>query len=160
MMPFCANCGKELAGGASYCLERSSPTAVRVGGPAPQEPAAHREVNVWAAVALSAIFPGLGQIYMGEKRRGALFLAAGLIGLGTVVIQAGIIIYPVLLLVNAFDVRRSARRVNGENGSLAQVPPENGPRPLGENRPSKVARDGKANSYAIGGHPRMRIPAW
>jgi TM2 domain-containing membrane protein YozV len=159
-LPFCANCVKELTVGGSFCPDCGSPAAVQVEGSATRELEAYREVNVWAAVALSVVFPGLGQIYLGEKRRGAFFLAAGLIGLGTVVIQAGIIIYPVLLLVNSFDVRRSARRVNGENGGLAQVSPENGPRPLGGNRPSKVARDGKANSCAIGGHPRRRIPAW
>jgi TM2 domain-containing membrane protein YozV len=111
-----------------------------------QEPVAHREVNVWAAVVLSLVFPGLGQIYVGEKMRSAVYVAAGLIALGTVIIQTGIIIYPLLLFVSAIDVRSSARRINGENGDTAQVSPENGRRPLERDRPAMVARDGKANS--------------
>jgi TM2 domain-containing membrane protein YozV len=151
-LPFCANCGKELAGGASFCSE--------CGSQVEQELVAHGEVNVWAAVVLSVVFPGLGQIYMGEMRRGALFLAAGLIASGTAVIQAGVIVYPVLLRLNAFDVRRSARRISGENGGPVPVSPENGRRRLEGGHPSRVARDEKANSYAIRGHPRMRILTW
>jgi hypothetical protein len=137
-LPICENCGKGLAGGASFCPE--------CGFPAMQEPVAHREVNVWAAVVLSLVFPGLGQIYVGEKMRSAVYVAAGLIALGTVIIQTGIIIYPLLLFVSAIDVRSSARRINGENGDTAQVSPENGRRPLERDRPAMVARDGKANS--------------
>ena len=151
-LPFCAKCGTELAGEASFFPECGAQFA--------QEPAAYWEVNVWAAVVLSFVFPGLGQIYAGEKRRGALFLLAGLVGSGLVVIQAGVIVYPVLLLVNALDVRRSARRINGEDGGPKQVSAESGRRPFEQAHPSMVARDEKANSYAIGGHPRMRIPTW
>jgi TM2 domain-containing membrane protein YozV len=88
-------------------------------------------VNVGAAVVLSVAFPGLGQIYAGEKRRGAAFVVAGLILLGTFLIEIGLILYPVLLLISAFDAYRSARGINDvKDPAAAAVPSENKRVPL------------------------------
>jgi TM2 domain-containing membrane protein YozV len=82
-------------------------------------------VNVGAAVVLSVIFPGLGQIYIGEKRRGIAFIVAGLILLGTFLIEIGLILYPIFLLINIFDAYRSAKRIKDVNDPAVAVPPEN-----------------------------------
>ena len=137
-MPFCASCGRQLSSEVAFCPDCSSPAAVQVGVSAAQETTAHGNVNVWAAVVLSVVFPGLGQLHAGEKRRGAVFMGAGLVAVGAIAIQVGIVIYPVLLLVNAFDVRRSAMRMNSENGAPPSVSPGNGGGPLEE----VLARDG------------------
>ena len=79
-------------------------------------------MNVGAAVILSAIFPGLGQLYIGEKRRGAAFVVAGLILLGTFLIEIGLILYPIFLLINTFDAYRSAKRIKNVNGPALAVP--------------------------------------
>jgi TM2 domain-containing membrane protein YozV len=84
---------------------------------------------VGAAVVLSAIFPGLGQFYIGEQRRGAAFVVAGLIFLGTFLIEIGLILYPIFLLINAFDAYRSAKRIKDVNGPAVAVPHESMPQP-------------------------------
>ena len=124
------------------------------------EPEANRRVNAWAAVVFSVVFPGLGQLYLGERKTGALFVVAGLAVLGTILIEVGIILYPVLMLVSALDARRSAGRVNDENVMASAVTPENAPRSSRIGSPFVSTGDGKANSYAIGGCSQMGAPAW
>ena len=104
--------------------------------------------NVGAAVILSAIFPGLGQLYIGEKRRGTVFVVAGLIFLGTFLIEIGLVLYPIFLLINTFDAYRSAKRIKDVNGPAVAVPRENmlSSPPIRGVRPSMSGRNGKANS--------------
>ena len=60
-----------------------------------------------------------------EKRRGTSFIVAGLILLGTFLIEIGLILYPIFLLINIFDAYRSAKRIKDVNDPAVAVPPEN-----------------------------------
>jgi TM2 domain-containing membrane protein YozV len=124
-LPFCSKCGKETPEDAVFCPGCGVPVEDQVGGPGQPKRVVDGRVNVGAAVVLSFIFPGLGQLYIGEKRRGAAFVVAGLIILGTFLIEIGLILYPIFLLINTFDTYRSAKRIKGVNGPAVAVPREN-----------------------------------
>ena len=124
-LPFCSKCGKETPEDAVFCPECGAPVEDQVRGSGQPKHTAHDRVNVGAAVVLSVIFPGLGQFYIGEKRRGAAFVVGGLILLGTFLIGIGLILYPIFLLVNTFDTYRSAKRIRDVNGPAVAVPREN-----------------------------------
>lgn len=124
------------------------------------EPEAYRRVNVWAAVVFSVVFPGLGQLYLGERRRGALFATVGLAVLGTILIEIGVIVYPLLLLVSALDARRSGGRFNSESGMAVGGSTWKRASTL-PNYPSVgVQEDGKADSYAVGACSQVGGSAW
>jgi TM2 domain-containing membrane protein YozV len=125
-LSFCSRCGKEIPMDAAFCPECGAPVEGQARDPGqPEEDVTGGRVNVGAAVVLSVVFPGLGQIYAGEKRRGTAFVVAGLILLGTFFIEIGLILYPVFLLISVFDAYRSARRINDVNDLAAAVPSEN-----------------------------------
>jgi TM2 domain-containing membrane protein YozV len=124
-LPFCSKCGKEIPEDAVFCPECGASVEDQVRDSGQPKGAADGSVNIGAAVVLSVIFPGLGQIYLGEKRRGMAFVIAGLIFLGTFLIEIGLILYPIFLLINAFDAYRSAQRINDVKYPAALVPPEN-----------------------------------
>jgi TM2 domain-containing membrane protein YozV len=153
LLPFCSKCGKETPEDAVFCPECGAPVEDRVWGSGQPRRTAYGRVNAGAAVVLSVIFPGLGQFYIGEKRRGAAFVLAGLIFLATFLIEIGLILYPIFLLINAFDTYRSAEGIKDVNGPAAAVPRENVLRslPIKGAGPSMSGRNGKANSWAIGG---------
>jgi TM2 domain-containing membrane protein YozV len=70
-----------------------------------------KKSEILAAI-LSAIFPGVGQIYNGRMMKGLVFIVIGIIcaALGFVVI--GFILYPLFWLYNILDAYRGAQAIN------------------------------------------------
>lgn len=64
----CGKCGATLGSPAATCSRCGS----RPGGVRPLP----RPKNRWLAVALAALLPGLGHIYLGHFRKGLFYLAA------------------------------------------------------------------------------------
>jgi predicted amidophosphoribosyltransferase len=91
-VPFCSECGAEVPENGAFCPACGAPVPAKVGGMTAeiQRPT----VNVWAAVVLSLVFPGLGLLYLGLKRRGAVFLVLGLVLVAAVVVEVGVVLYP------------------------------------------------------------------
>jgi TM2 domain-containing membrane protein YozV len=106
---FCRDCGAVIDAEAELCpacgvRQRDPPQssldqsieAVAEGG------------NPFVAGALSALVPGLGQLYNRELRRGLAFLVAGLVAGFSVVFVVGIVLYPVVWLYAIYDAYRRA----------------------------------------------------
>src|SRR5271169_3445412 len=115
-LAFCAKCGKELSGDAAFCPECGAPVMPQVQSSGRAGVVTGTKVNTWVAVVSSLIFPGLGQLYLGEKKRGTKFIVIGLVLLGTILIEIGVILYPIFVVINALDAYRYAIRINGANG--------------------------------------------
>jgi TM2 domain-containing membrane protein YozV len=101
---FCRDCGAVIDADAEICpgcgvRQRDPPRSsldstledVTEGG------------NPFVAGALSALVPGLGQLYNRELRRGIVFLVAGLVAGFSVIFVLGIVLYPVVWLYAIYD---------------------------------------------------------
>ena len=58
--------------------------------------------NPIVALILSFIFPGLGQIYIGQQQKGVLFVVIGICLVLMMYILIGIILYPLFWLYSTF----------------------------------------------------------
>lgn len=108
---FCRDCGALIKAQAEICPEcgvrqRSPPSSsvdsalddLLEGG------------NPFVAAALSALFPGLGQIYNREIERGILFVAASVVAMLSVLAFVGILLYPAVWLFAIYDAYTRAER--------------------------------------------------
>ena len=96
---FCRDCGESISARAEICPA----CGVRQRPPPSSLDAALAGGNPFVAAALSAILPGLGQLYNRELERGLAFVAAGVLaGLSTVVL-VGVVLYPVVWLYAIYD---------------------------------------------------------
>jgi TM2 domain-containing membrane protein YozV len=98
-MTYCPHCGAQVDPQAEICPK----CGVRI--KQPPVPAAPK--NLWLAVILSAIFPGLGQFYNGQTTKGVLFLV-----LGIILIFLIFILYLVFWIYNIYDAYSDAKKIN------------------------------------------------
>ncbi|ADE36920.1 DUF5683 domain-containing protein [Methanohalophilus mahii] len=67
------------------------------------------------AIILSFIFPGLGQIYIGQQQKGVLFIVIGICLVLMMYILIGIVLYPLFWLYSMYDAYTSATKLNANN---------------------------------------------
>lgn len=101
---FCRNCGEIISERAEICPEcgvrqRPPPTS-------PAESALEDLVeggNPFVAGVLSALFPGLGQLYNRELERGLAFIVGGMLAAFSAIVLIGFILYPIVWLYSIYD---------------------------------------------------------
>ncbi len=64
------------------------------------------------AAVLSALFPGLGQVYNREIGKGIVFVFIGIILLYTATFFVGIVLFPIFWIYNVYDAYDTAKNVN------------------------------------------------
>lgn len=119
---FCRDCGAVIDADAEICPE----CGVRQRDP-PQS-AVDRTLedvaeggNPFVAGALSALVPGLGQLYNRELRRGIAFLVAGVVAGFSVIFVVGIVLYPLVWVYAIYDAyTRADQRAEAMRGEAAR----------------------------------------
>jgi TM2 domain-containing membrane protein YozV/ribosomal protein L40E len=101
---FCRNCGAVIASEAELCpdcgvRQRDPP---RSGLDAAVEDL-FEGGNPFVAAVLSALFPGLGQIYNRELEKGLAVVVATFLALFSVLVGIGLLLYPAVLLYAVYD---------------------------------------------------------
>ena len=98
-MTYCPHCGAQVDPQAEICPK----CGVRI----KQPPISATPKNLWLAVILSAIFPGLGQFYNHQTTKGILFLV-----LGIILIFLIFILYLVFWAYNIYDAYSDVKKIN------------------------------------------------
>ena len=99
---YCRNCNAQIDVKAEICPK----CGVRQKSP----PAEHK--NPLFALILSIIFPGLGQIYNGQNRKGILFIIAYILSFLLWLIVIGLILTPLIWLYGLYDAYKTAGLIN------------------------------------------------
>ncbi len=116
-MPFCPSCGKEVIANESFCWSCGAPLPTR--GHPTQMPGAGSQMgtgrrgkpkNALFAIVLSFVFPGLGQYYVGQTRKGRWFIVIGIVLALSVLVGIGVILYPLFWLFNMIDAFLTIRK--------------------------------------------------
>ena len=108
---YCSNCGYELGGEFNFCpncgadlkpkdisRERSLPV--------------NGEKNIILAIILSVLLPGLGQIYLGLDRKGAMFLIAYVVSAILILLLIGFLLCIVIWIWALADTIMSTNALN------------------------------------------------
>ncbi len=108
---FCRNCGAVISARAEICPE----CGVRQ-RPPPQsslDRAADDLLgggNPFVAAVLSAVFPGVGQLYNRELGKGIALMAAGTVAALSVAVVVGLVFYPIVWVYAVYDAYKTAER--------------------------------------------------
>ncbi len=108
---YCRNCGSIISEQAEICPE----CGVRQ-RPPPQSSiestvdSALEGGNPVVAAILSALFPGLGQIYNRELMRGIAFIVGALLAMGSTMVLVGFLLYPAIWVYSIYDAYVRAER--------------------------------------------------
>ncbi|MFB6172344.1 MAG: DUF5683 domain-containing protein [Haloarculaceae archaeon] len=110
---FCRNCGAIISDAAEICPEcgvRQRPP------PTSSVDSAVQDLldggNPFVAAVLSALLPGLGQIYNREIERGIAFIVASFVALLSTLLLVGFVLYPLVWLYAIYDAYTRAERRN------------------------------------------------
>ena len=100
---FCTNCGAEIDNRAEICPQ----CGVR-------QPSLRRPYikNPGAAAVLSALFPGLGQIYNGQTGKGLLFMIAEISSIAAMPI--GLLPFFLIWIWGIIDAYQTAEKINAK----------------------------------------------
>jgi TM2 domain-containing membrane protein YozV len=108
---FCRDCGAVIAREAEICpacgVRQRDPPSSGLDGAIEQ---LTRGGNPFVAAALSALFPGLGQIYNRELEKGLIVIVASLVSLFLVIFLVGFLLYPLVWLYAIYDAYTVADR--------------------------------------------------
>ncbi|WP_226011788.1 zinc ribbon domain-containing protein [Halomicrobium salinisoli] len=108
---YCRNCGSIISERAEICPD----CGVRQ-RPPPQSSiestvdSALEGGNPVVAAILSALFPGLGQIYNRELMRGIAFIVGALLAMGSTMFLVGFLLYPAIWVYAIYDAYVRAER--------------------------------------------------
>ena len=108
---FCRNCGAIISARAEICPE----CGVRQ-RPPPQsslDRAADDLLgggNPFVAAALSAVIPGLGQLYNRELSKGIALIVIAMVAALSTIIIVGIVLYPIVWVYAIYDAYKTAER--------------------------------------------------
>ena len=121
---FCRNCGAVISREAEICpacgvRQRDPPTSgldsaveqLTEGG------------NPFVAAVLSALFPGLGQIYNRELEKGLLVIVASFLALFSILVGIGLLLYPAVWLYAIYDAYTVADRQSTAESEPEPEPP-------------------------------------
>jgi TM2 domain-containing membrane protein YozV len=101
-----------MTAGAEACPKCGTRVA-----PSQQQSSGQQKKSIIVAAVASAIFPGLGQIYDGEPRRGVVFIIVGalclspLLGMGTIR-NFALVLYPLFWIYGVYNACTTARDIN------------------------------------------------
>ena len=118
---YCRNCGVIIDAEARYCPTCGAPQD----GPSPSSGSSSLDAalddlleggNPFVAALLSALFPGLGQLYNRELEKGLVIIAAGILAVFSAVILVGFVLYPAVWLYAIYDAYTVAERQSGARG--------------------------------------------
>ena len=103
---FCPNCGKQIDINAVICPK----CGVQI------ERTAEEKSPVLALI-LSAFFPGIGQFYNGQPKKGIILIIAAIVSLCLMIILIGGILYLIVWIYALYDAYTTAEAINrGETG--------------------------------------------
>lgn len=74
--------------------------------------------NPWVAAILSFVFPGFGQLYLGQKNKAGLFIVIAAVSIVLMLLIVGFILYILFWLWGIFDAYSSAIKLN--NGEIVE----------------------------------------
>ena len=114
---FCRNCGAVIAGEAEICpdcgvRQRDPPTS---GLDAAIEDLVEGG-NPFVAAVLSAVLPGLGQLYNRELEKGLAVVVASFLALFSVLVGIGLLLYPAVWIYAIYDAYTVADRRSEPTG--------------------------------------------
>jgi TM2 domain-containing membrane protein YozV len=108
---FCRNCGDVIDAQAEICPEcgvRQLPP------PKSSVDSALEDLveggNPFVAAALSALFPGLGQIYNRELEKGIAFIVGGFLAVLSALVLVGFVLYPAVWIYSIYEAYKTAER--------------------------------------------------
>lgn len=107
---FCYNCRFELDGEYKFCPNCGADLACPSSNPPAAAP--RKEKYMLVSIILSVFLPGLGQLYLGLNRKGAIFLIAYIISAILVLFFIGFILCFVIWIWALVDVILSTGAIN------------------------------------------------
>ena len=108
---FCHNCGAKITGNFKFCPECGQDLNAKViksNGPVTSSD----EKNVFLAIILSVLLPGLGQIYLGLDNKGAIFLIAYVVSAILILLLIGFLLCAVIWIWALIDTIISTNAIN------------------------------------------------
>ena len=115
---FCRNCGVKLDGDYKFCPDcgyELSPSVSSTNNPVVR---GTNEKSMLLSVILSVIFPGLGQIYLGLKHKGLIFLIAYIVSAALILIIIGFVLALIIWIWALIDTINSTNALN--NGEYVE----------------------------------------
>ena len=103
---FCPNCGANLESISSAPQTKAEAMVTR------NQTVATTKKNPFVAAILSIIFPGIGQFYIGQNKKGGYFIAIAAVSIVLMVLFIGFIFYVLFWLWSIFDAYASAEKLN------------------------------------------------
>lgn len=114
---FCRNCGTVISDQAEICPEcgvrQRSPPKSSVDSALDD---LFEGGNPFVAALLSAIFPGLGQIYNRELEKGLLIIVVSFLSMLSMMVLVGFLLFPAIWLYAIYDAYRVAERKTAAGG--------------------------------------------
>ena len=107
---FCHNCGSKITGNFKFCPNCGQDLNAKVSN-APKA-VASAEKSILLAIVLSAILPGLGQIYLGLDSKGSIFLIAYVISAILILFLIGFLLCAVIWIWALVDTIISTNSIN------------------------------------------------
>ena len=109
---FCHNCGAEITGNFKFCPECGQDLNAKVSYSTNAVVPYNKEKNILLAVILSVVLPGLGQMYLGLDRKGAIFLVAYVISAILILLLIGFLLCAVIWIWALIDTIISTNSIN------------------------------------------------
>ena len=104
---FCPNCGQQIDINAVVCPK----CGVQIAGTT-------EEKSPILALVLSVFFPGLGQFYNGQPKKGIILIVAAIISAALIILLIGLVLYIIVWLYALYDAYTSAEAIN--NGEVLE----------------------------------------
>lgn len=98
---FCTNCGDQIDVNAVICPK----CGVQIAGTT-------EEKNPILALILSVFFPGIGQFYNGQPKKGIILIIAAIISVALFIIMIGAVLYLIVWVYALYDAYTSAVSIN------------------------------------------------
>jgi TM2 domain-containing membrane protein YozV len=120
---FCPNCGNKVPDDAQFCPNCAAALQPQTAAPAGQTPVVQSmgRTNTLVAVVLSVILSGLGQLYLGVRKRGLVFVVVGVILIVWFAVMGVGDIYPLFWAYGIYDTLKIAARVSGKPSRIKPV---------------------------------------
>ena len=108
---YCSNCGYKLGGNFNFCPNCGANLNPKDAS-RERSLAVNEEKNIILAIILSVLLPGLGQIYLGLDRKGAMFLIAYVISAILILFIIGFLLCIIIWIWALADAIMSTNALN------------------------------------------------